>query len=87
LGVFPQTITNLACFQLFPGQPGAENTLSYFEAHQDMHASKKSSVDFRADPVWLAAKTTSEEKAGSSLTREGGAVSVFLRPTDLSPWK
>lgn len=80
-------ITNLAYFQLTPDQPGAENTLLYFLAHKDMESATKSWADFRADPDWVAAKKASEEKARSSLTVEGGVLSVFLKPTDFSPVK
>jgi hypothetical protein len=78
---------NLAYFQLTPDQPGADNTLLYFLAHKDIDSATKSWVDFRADPDWVAAKKASEEKAGGSLTTEGGVVSVFLKPTDFSPVK
>jgi hypothetical protein len=80
-------MTNLAYFQPTEGQPGADDTLLYFLAHKDMDAATKSWADFRADPDWLAAKKASEEKAGGSLTTEGGVVSVFLKPTDFSPVK
>lgn len=42
---------------------------------------------FRADPQWVGAKAASEEKAGGSLTTEGGVVSVYLRAVDFSPVK
>jgi hypothetical protein len=78
---------NLAYFQLTADQPGAEDTLLYFLAHKDMGAATKSWTDFRADPVWLTAKKASEEKAGGSLTTQGGVLSVLLQPTDFSPLK
>lgn len=80
-------ITNLAYFQLTPGQPGAENTLLYFIAHKDMDSATKSWDGFRADPEWIAAKTASEKEADGSLTTDGGVKSVFLKPTDFSPVK
>jgi hypothetical protein len=80
-------MTNLAYFQPTEGQPVAEDKLLYFLAHKDMDAATKSWADFRADPDWLAAKKASEEKAGGSLTTEGGVVSLFLKPTDFSPVK
>jgi len=80
-------MTNLAYFQPAEGQPAAGDTLLYFLAHKDMDAATKSWADFRADPDWLAAKKASEEKAGGSLTTEGGVVSFFLKPTDFSPVK
>lgn len=80
-------MTNLAYFQPTLGQPGAENTLLYFLAHKDMGTATKSWADFRADPDWLAAKKASEDKAGGSLTTEGGVISLFLKPADFSPVK
>lgn len=80
-------MTNLAYFRLAEGQPVAEDTLLYFLAHKDMDTATESWADFRADPDWLAAKKASEEKAGGSLTTEGGVVSLFLKPTDFSPVK
>ncbi len=80
-------ITNLGYFQFTPDQKGAENTLLYFIAHKDMASATKSWDDFRADPVWVAAKKASEDEAGGSLTTADGVVSVFLKPTDFSPVK
>lgn len=80
-------MTNLAYFQPAEDQPGADNTLLYFLAHKDMDTATELWADFRADPDWLAAKKASEEKAGGSLTTEGGVVSLFLKPTDFSPVK
>lgn len=80
-------MSNLAYFQPTEGEPAADDTLLYFLAHKDMDAATISWADFRADPEWVAAKKASEEKAGSSLTTEGGVVSVFLKPTDFSPVK
>ena len=88
VALFAKTgIANMAYFQPNEGQPGADNTLLYFLAHKDMDSATKSWADFRADPDWVAAKKASEEKAGGSLTTEGGVVSVFLEPTDFSPVK
>lgn len=80
-------MTNLAYFQPTPEQAGADNTLLYFLAHKDMDSALKSWEAFRADPVWIAAKKASEEKAGGSLTVDGGVKSMFLVPTDFSPVK
>lgn len=55
--------------------------------NKDMDAATKSWADFRADSDWVAAKKAYEDKAGGSLTTEGGVVSVFLKPTDFSPVK
>lgn len=80
-------MTNLAYFQPGAGQGGADDTLLYFIAHNDMDSATRSWAAFRADPDWLAAKKESEKKAGGSLTTEGGVISVFMKPTDFSPVK
>lgn len=80
-------ITNLAYFQPAPKESVAENTLLYFIAHKDMDSAVKSWENFRADPDWIAAKKASEEKAGGSLTTDGGVKSIFLKATDFSPVK
>lgn len=80
-------ITNLAYFQLSPDQKGAENTLLYFIAHQDMASATKSWNEFRADPLWIDAKQKSEDAADGPLTTEDGVKSIFLKPTDFSPVK
>ena len=80
-------MTNIVYFHLLPDQKGAENTLVYFLAHKSQEAGKKSFDSFRADADWLAARKASEEKAGGSLTTEGGVQSVYLKPVDYSPLK
>jgi hypothetical protein len=66
---------------------GAENTLIYIVAHKHKEASDASWKAFREDPLWVAAKKASEEKAGGSLTVPDGVKSVFMAPTDYSPTK
>lgn len=78
-------MTNLWYWQLLPDQKDAANTLIYFLAHQSVDAAKASFTAFRADPVWIAARAASEEKAGGSLTVKDGVKSVFMTPTDYSP--
>lgn len=88
LGLFAKHgMTNGAYFQPVAGQPAAADTLVYFLAHSDAAAAEKSWAAFRADPVWVAAKQASEEKAGGSLTVPDGVKSVFLQPVDFSPVK
>jgi hypothetical protein len=88
IGLFAKHgMTNGHYFQLAAGQPGADNTLVYFLAHPDAAAAEKSWTDFRADPVWVAAKKASEDAAGGSLTVPDGVKSVFLTPVDFSPLK
>lgn len=78
-------MTNLAYFQLSPGQMGEEQTLLYFVAHKDEEAATASWKNFHDDPTWIAAKKASEKSAGGSLTVEGGVVSEYLKPLDFSP--
>ncbi len=66
---------------------GAGKTLVYFLAFKDREAATKAWAEFRADPVWVAAKAASEKAAGGSLTITDGVKSVFLTPTDFSPFK
>ena len=66
---------------------GADNTLIYLLAHAGKEAADASWKAFREDPVWVAAKKASEEKAGGSLTVPDGVKSVFMTPTDYSPTK
>lgn len=76
---------NLFYWQPTPDQTGADNTLVYMLAHASADAAKTSWDAFRADPVWIAAKKASEDKAGGSLTVPDGVKSVFLKATDYSP--
>ncbi|MBC7979190.1 MAG: NIPSNAP family protein, partial [Armatimonadetes bacterium] len=78
-------MTNLGYFNLTPDQKNADSTLLYFLAHEDAAAAVKSWIDFRSDPVWVAAKEASEKQTGKSLTAEEGIKSMFLEPTDFSP--
>jgi hypothetical protein len=81
-------MTSLGYFKLNEGQPDAANTLLYFLAHKDQDAATKSWTEFRADPVWVAAKKASEDANGGSLTvLPDGVKSVFLKPVDFSPLK
>jgi len=66
---------------------GAENTLIYIVAHKSKQAADASWNAFRADPIWVAAKKASEDKAGGSLTVPDGVKSVFMTPTDYSQTK
>ncbi len=86
LGLFAKHgMTNFAYWQLAPGQPDADNTFVYLLAHTSTDAAKASFEAFRADPIWVAAKKASEDKAGGSLTVPDGVKSVFMKPTDYSP--
>ncbi|MBM3998075.1 MAG: NIPSNAP family protein [Planctomycetes bacterium] len=78
-------IANIAYWSPISGQLGADNTLVYVLAHASADAAKASFDAFRKDPDWIAARKASEEKAGGSLTTEGGVKSEFLAPTDYSP--
>lgn len=79
-------MTNVAYWSLVDGQEDADRTLVYILAHQSLDAASASFDAFRQDPVWVAAKAASEEKAGGSLTEsDGGVQSLFMTGTDYSP--
>lgn len=80
-------IKNWIYLHKMPGQPDADTTLIYFLAHKSSEAGKASFDAFRKDPIWLAAKEASEQKAGGSLTVKDGVKSLLLVPTDYSPSK
>lgn len=80
-------MTNLGYYTPLAGTTGADNTLIYFLAHKSTDAAKASWDAFRKDADWTAARTASEQKAGGSLTTQGGVKTVFLKPTDYSPMK
>lgn len=69
------------------GEPGAGDTLIYLLIHDSREAMAASFTSFRADPVWTAAKSASEQAAGGSLTVPDGVKSLVLIPTDFSPAK
>ncbi len=67
---------------------GAGEKLVYLLAHKSQEAAAENFKNFRADPVWIAAKDASEKAAGGSLTQlPDGVTSEFLKPTDFSPMK
>jgi hypothetical protein len=81
-------MTNVAYWTPIKGQRNTkDDTLIYLLAHKSDDAAKASWAAFRADPVWVAARRGSEEKAGGSLTVADGVKSEFLKPTDYSPMK
>lgn len=80
-------MTHIAYWHPDKDQAGAEDTLIYILAHKDAAAQAESFKNFRADPVWVEAKTASEKAAGGSLTVPDGVKSVLMKPTDFSPTK
>ncbi|MCW5558746.1 MAG: NIPSNAP family protein [Verrucomicrobiae bacterium] len=76
---------NYAYFHKMADQPAADVSLWYFLTHDSEAAAQASFEAFRQDPVWVAARTASEQAAGGSLTVPNGVQSLFLRPTDFSP--
>jgi hypothetical protein len=80
-------MTNVGYLLPLAGQKDADNTLVYMLAHKDMDAAKKSWDEFRKDSDWVTAKKASEDKAGGSLTVQGGVKSLYLKPTDYSAMK
>jgi NIPSNAP len=82
-------MTNVAYWNLAKGlkQKGEDETLVYLLAHKSPEAMKASWDAFRADPVWVAAKKASEDKAGGPLTVQDGVKSIVMKPMDYSPMK
>jgi len=78
---------NVAYWHLLPDQKGAGETLIYLLAHKSKEAADASFKAFRDDPAWVAARKSSEENAGGSLTAPDGVKSVFMKPTDYSQTK
>jgi hypothetical protein len=78
-------MTQYGYFTPMDKEKGADDTLIYILAHQSRDAADASFKSFRADPVWVAARKASEDKAGGSLTTK--VESLFMRPTDYSPTK
>jgi NIPSNAP len=86
MGLFTKHgMKHFAYFTPLPGKAGADNTLIYFLIHDSAEAQKKGFETFRADPLWVKAKSESESAAGGSLTVVDGVKSVMLEPTDFSP--
>jgi hypothetical protein len=80
-------IRNVAYWTPATGQSGADNTLIYIVAHKSQEAAKESFGKFGQDPDWKKARAESEERAGGSLTVQGGVKSMFMKATDYSPTK
>ena len=80
-------INNYGYFHRMADQPAAETTLQYIVTHKSKEGAAAAFGEFGKDPDWVAAKKASEEKAGGSLTIQGGVKSVFLAPLDFSPTK
>jgi hypothetical protein len=59
------------------------NTLIYVVSHKDAASAKKNWDDFRADPVWVKARTESE--ASGKIVEK--VESVYMEPTDFSKLK
>jgi NIPSNAP len=75
-------MTNVGYF-LPQDAPLAKNTLIYVLAHKDRETAKQSWDEFRKDPDWVKARTTSE--VNGPLTTQ--VVSVFMDPLDFSKMK
>ena len=80
-------ISNYAYFYRTADQPAADVTLQYLVMHKSKETAAASFAEFGKDPDWVAARKASEEKAGGSLTIQGGVKSVFLAPLEFSPTK
>jgi len=80
-------MTNVGYWTPTEEKGGAGERLIYLLAHKSQEAAAESFKAFRADADWIAVKKASEDKAGGSLTAQGGVKSEFLVPTDYSPTK
>ena len=80
-------MTNIGYWTPADKDKGADHTLIYILVHKNKETAEASWKAFGGDPVWVAARKASEEKAGGSLTAPDGVKSVFLAPTDYSPTK
>ncbi|MBX3422869.1 MAG: NIPSNAP family protein [Pirellulaceae bacterium] len=79
-------MTNIAYWTPVADQKRWSDKLLYILAHPSREAAQTSFTNFRQDPVWLAVRSASEERAGGSLTAtENGVLSEFLVATDYSP--
>lgn len=78
---------NWAYFHRMADQTSANVKLEYFLHHKSKAAGEASFKAFREDPLWIAARKASEDKAGGSLTVPNGVKSTFLAATDYSPTK
>lgn len=67
--------------------PAAPLSLIYMLAHKSTDAAKASFDAFRMDPLWVKARSESEQKAGGSLTAKDGVKSLMMKATDYSPIK
>jgi hypothetical protein len=76
-------MTNGAYFHPTDADKGAANTLIYWVTHESPEAATASWSAFRADPVWVKARTESEKNG--KLTTE--VKSIFLTPLQLSSVK
>lgn len=77
---------NIVYLNQMKDQKAADVTLFYILSHKSQDAAKASFDAFRKDPDWIAARKSSEEKAGGSLTiADGGVKSEFYKATDYSP--
>lgn len=80
-------ISNVAYWVPIEGQPTSGHTLIYMLAHRSREAARRSFASFLRDPAWIAARDASRQKAGGPLLVRDGIKSVFLKPTDYSPFK
>jgi hypothetical protein len=86
VGLFAKNgMTNIGYWTPVEGQKGWTDRFFYLLAHSSVEAAKASFAAFRDDPLWMAARQQSEEKAGGSLTAvKDGVVSEYLEATDYS---
>ena len=76
-------MTNVIYLHATDADKGAGNTLLYFMAYPSRDAATKAWADFRANPIWLKAKSASETEGALTTKVE----SVYLAPVDFSKLK
>ena len=76
-------MTNVIYLHATDADKGAGNSLLYFMAYPSRDAATKAWADFRANPIWLKAKSASETEGALTTKVE----SVYLAPVDFSKLK
>ncbi len=77
-------MTNFGYWTPTEKKDGAGEKLFVMLSHKSQESASDAFKAFHADPDWIAIKKASEEKAGASLTTQGGVKSEFLVSTDYS---
>ena len=85
MGLFEKHgMTNLCYWTPTDEDKGRDNKLIYILAHASKEAGLKSFDEFRADPVWIAAKGESEKDGSLTVPQPEGVKSVYMKAVDFS---